>query len=242
MNRGFDEPVFDSLLLAAGSGQRMSEATGGKNKVLLELGGAPLFIHSLRKLARFPSLRKIVLVYRSGEEEIIRTCVEKESLGREFEFVEGGRERFESVDRGLNLLSGDSPDYVLIHDSARPFLTDSMIAASIREVQKHGACTVATPLSDTLKRSDGEMLVETLPRESLYRIQTPQTFDFKLLLAAHEEFRRNPTPGITDDCMLLEQKGYRIGLVLGNETNIKVTTPFDLKLAELIYWETLEDK
>ncbi|MCA9449907.1 MAG: 2-C-methyl-D-erythritol 4-phosphate cytidylyltransferase, partial [Candidatus Omnitrophica bacterium] len=183
--------------------------------------------------------RRVVIVHRAGEDQEIREAVATEGLSREIEYVEGGKERFESVHRGLTHLRLNPPKVILIHDSARPFLTDRMIDQSIQEASHNGGCTVAIPLTDTLKRSDGEMLIETLPRDSLYRIQTPQTFDYQFLLEAHEEFHQAPVKGITDDCMLLERKGFRIGLVLGDERNIKVTTPFDLKLAEVIYRESV---
>jgi len=93
---------------------------------------------------------------------------------------------------------------------------------------------VAVPLSDTLKRGKGGFLVETVPRVNLYRIQTPQTFRYDLILKAHESFQEKRNPEVTDDCMLLERKGQRIALVAGEEKNIKVTTPFDLRLAEVI--------
>jgi len=233
-------PCVDALLLAAGAGSRMKEATGGKNKVLLELGGVPLFVHPLRKLAASPHLRRIVMVHRAEEEEVVRRTVDGEHLGREIRFVPGGPERFDSVYHGLAALESDPPDYVLIQDSARPFLRDRFIEESVRQAVVYRACTVAVPLSDTLKRMEGEALVETLPRENLYRIQTPQTFDFSLLWEAHNRFRDNPLPGITDDCMLLERKGLSIGLVMGEESNIKVTTAFDLNLAESIFQETFE--
>lgn len=227
-------PTADALLLAAGSGRRMGDAAGGGNKVFLEVGGIPLFVHSLRKLIRSPFLRRIVVVVRPGEEPFVEEAIGREGYEKEVRLTPGGAERFDSVHNGLILLADDAPDLVLIHDSARPFFPERTIDESLRLAAVHGACTVAVPLTDTLKRRADGMLVETLPREELYRIQTPQTFSYPLLCEAHEAFRRNPVPGVTDDCMLLEHQGRAVALALGDETNLKVTTPFDLQLAEFI--------
>ncbi len=241
MNDPIQKPgSVDALLLAAGSGSRMTDATGGKNKVLLKLGGVEIFIHSFRKLIRSPLLRKIIVVHRDGEEKLIRSAIDRERVDKEVCLVVGGTERFDSVYRGLCALEVDPPEFVMIHDSARPFLKDRFIEDSIRQVRVHRACTVAVPLTDTLKRMEGDVLIETLPRENLYRIQTPQTFDYSFLREAHIGFQRQPEIGVTDDCMLLEKAGHPIGLVLGEESNIKVTTSFDLDVANSILQEGSE--
>jgi len=221
-----------TLLLAAGSGTRMGEAAGGRNKTLLKIGGIPILAYSLRKLARHPRIRRLLLVHRPSDCSAVEGLVKSEGLVDRVDFVDGGAERFESVYNGLLRLSENPPDIVLIHDSARPFLTDRMIDESIEKAREVGAATVAVPLSDTLKRKEGDALVETLPRTNLYRIQTPQAFRFDLIWDAHQKLKKNPDPMVTDDCMLLEREGHGIGLVLGDETNIKVTAPFDLQLAE----------
>lgn len=221
-----------ALLLAAGSGSRMGEAAQGKNKTLLEIGGIPILAYSLRTLAGHPRIERLLLVHRPSDRSAIVDLLESEGLVDRVDLVDGGAERFESVYNGLLKLSDDPPDVVLIHDSARAFVTNRMIDESIETAQEVGAATVAVPLSDTLKRKEGDSLVETLPRNDLYRIQTPQTFRFDLIWEAHQRLKQKPDPTITDDCMLLEREGYGIGLVLGDETNIKVTTPFDLLLAE----------
>jgi 2-C-methyl-D-erythritol 4-phosphate cytidylyltransferase len=227
-----------ALLLAGGSGTRMAAATGGGNKVLLDLGGEPVLCHSLRTLLGSRCFDRVVLVHRDEDRARLEERLDSGGLAGSVDWVVGGKERFDSVHAGLEFLSKvGAPKNVLIHDSARPFVTTAMIEESLAKAAEFGASTVAVPLSDTLKREDGGFLVETLPRKHLYRIQTPQAFDFQLLFAAHKRFRNAPDPMVTDDCMLLEKEGRGIAIVSGCESNIKITTPFDLKLAQAILEE-----
>jgi 2-C-methyl-D-erythritol 4-phosphate cytidylyltransferase len=214
----------------------MEDAAGGKNKVLLELSGTPIFIYSLRTLLASGVLERLVIVHRPEDEEAILKALKEEGAlpTDRIELAFGGKERFESVYNGLSLLSESPPEIVVIHDSARPFPAARMVRESVEKAALHGAATVAIPLSDTLKRGDHGFLVETLPRNELYRIQTPQTFKFVLIWEAHQKLRQLPDPSVTDDCMLLEREGHVIAVVLGDETNIKVTTPFDLEIATTI--------
>jgi 2-C-methyl-D-erythritol 4-phosphate cytidylyltransferase len=209
----------------------------GRNKVLLPLAGRPLLLYSLETLLNSGLIRQMVLIYRAEDMQEIRDLLRSTNLSDRVCIIAGGEARFDSVWNGLQALSrlpDGSPEIVLIHDAARPFLTDRMIHRSIVQAREHGGATVAIPLSDTLKRGREGFLHETLPRDELYRIQTPQTFRYELLRQAHEEFRASPDPSVTDDCMLLERRGYKIALVHGEETNLKVTTPVDLRVAESI--------
>lgn len=226
--------IVDGILLAGGSGNRLAAKTGGKNKVLLELGGVPMFFYSLETLLAAGILRRLVLVHRSTDQQEICEVLEKSGYRERVELVTGGRERFESVRNGLELLQHDPPEVVVIHDSARPFLTPEMVVEAAQAAAEAGGATVAVPLTDTLKRGQAGMLVETLPRGDLYRIQTPQAFRYELIREQHTKLRENPDPTVTDDCMLLERNGTPVLLVPGHESNIKVTTEFDLQLAEFI--------
>lgn len=233
------EGPVDALVVAAGSGKRMGAAFGGGNKVLLPLAGKPLLLYALQTLLDTFLFREILLVHRLEDCPEIKRILQSAGIDDLVGLVPGGNERFDSVWNGLSALSAlGSPEIVLIHDAARPFVTKQMIQESIERAREHGGSTVAIPLSDTLKRGSDGFLHETLPREELYRIQTPQTFRYDLLRQAHEEFREVPDPSVTDDCMLLERRGHKIALVLGEETNFKVTTPVDLHIAEAILQST----
>lgn len=227
-------PIVDALLLAAGSGRRMSSVSQGSNKVFLPLLGHPVLWYSLASLLNCPEIRRIVLVYRPMDREEIDRILSSCSTGKEIILCEGGSERPDSVFNGLEVLSESEPEVVLIHDSARPFFTQDMVHRSIESAIDNGAATVAIPLTDTLKRGGEGFLYETLPRKELYRIQTPQTFRFGLIWKAHQSFRQNPDTSVTDDCMLLEKTGMKIGLVAGDESNLKITTALDLLVAEMI--------
>ena len=231
------EGPVDALVVAAGSGKRMGGVLQGRNKILVPLAGKPMVLYSLGTLLDSGLIRRIVLVYRTEDKSAISTILESAGLSEQIDLVPGGEARFDSVWNGLQQLAHPPvtrPAIVLIHDAARPFVTQGMIQESIKKAREYGGATVAIPLSDTLKRGSGGFLHETLPRKELYRIQTPQTFRYDLLRQAHEEFRQDPDPSVTDDCMMLERCGYRIALVLGEETNLKVTTPVDFHIAEAI--------
>lgn len=231
----FSGGPVDAMVVAAGSGKRMGDTFQGRNKVLVPLVEKPLLLYSLETLLGSGLIRRLFLVHRRDDRAEIQQILESAGLVDKVVLVEGGEARFDSVWNGLQALSGqDSPEIVLIHDAARPFLTRRMIRESIDTAREHGGSTVAIPLTDTLKRGGEGFLHETLPRESLFRIQTPQTFRYDLLYEVHAEFRRSPDPTVTDDCMLLERRGLPIALVLGEEINLKVTTPVDFHVAEAI--------
>ncbi|MCG3195543.1 MAG: 2-C-methyl-D-erythritol 4-phosphate cytidylyltransferase [bacterium] len=228
-------PTVAAILVAAGSGKRLEAASGGKNKVLLSLEGCPLFTYSLRTLANSGIIGgEMVLVHRPDDREEIESHLQSLGLGERVALVPGGRERFDSVHAGLARLADRPPEIVVIHDAARPFVTPEMILESVRRARETGAATVAIPLTDTLKHGEEGFLKETLPRQNLYRIQTPQTFRFDLIWDAYLDFMRAPDPQVTDDCMILERRGCPIAWVMGAESNLKVTTPFDLEIAEAL--------
>ncbi len=150
------------------------------------------------------------------------------------EVIGGGQTRQESVYKGLLHLSktGERPDFVLVHDAARPFLTEKLISDTIASVIEHGACTVAVPVSDTVKRVDGNSVIETIDRSNLVAVHTPQGARFDWLLDAHETARSNNISA-TDDAFILEQS-HEVKIVSGDRYNIKVTVPEDLLICEAI--------
>jgi len=228
------KPSVAAILLAAGSSTRMGEASRGGNKVLLEIGGEPILLQSLRTILAVTEINKVVLVHRKSDGGTVQEILAQVPGQERVCAVAGGKERFDSVYNGLNILSESPPGIVAIHDSARPFTTERIFRETIEQARKHGAATVAISLSDTLKREEDGFLIETLPRAEHYRVQTPQAFRFDLIWEAHQHFRINPSSKITDDCMLLEREGHKIALVEGDERNIKITTQFDLEVAEMI--------
>lgn len=138
--------------------------------------------------------------------------------------VPGGATRQESVRAGLEALAPHAPDWVLVHDAARPFLPQGLVAALVAQLADYPGAIPALPVADTLKRAQGGLIQATVTREGLYRAQTPQAFHFPVLLALH----RTAAPGATDDAALLEAAGLPVAIVPGDERNLKLTYPEDL--------------
>jgi 2-C-methyl-D-erythritol 4-phosphate cytidylyltransferase len=151
------------------------------------------------------------------------------------EVIRGGATRQQSVSKGVEhlALARRKPEFVLVHDAARPFLTQEMIDATIKCVTESGACTLAVPLTDTIKRAKDGVIQETLDRSSLYLIQTPQAGRFDWMLEAH---RAAAGKGFetTDDAAILEHAGHPVSIVFGSRYNLKITNPEDLSICEAL--------
>lgn len=223
-----------AIVLAGGRGSRMKSQV---KKQYLLIGGRPVLWYSLHTLQQCSRIDGIVLVCGSGEVEQCRQqFVEEYGFTKILKIVEGGRERYHSVHEGLKAI-GDC-GYVLIHDGARPFLDEAMVNRILDALPQCRACVVGMPVKDTIKLSTPEGYVEqTLPRERLWTIQTPQSFDYALIRRAYDELARREAleVSITDDAMVAEYiLGTPVKLIEGSYNNIKITTPEDLVLAEAI--------
>ena len=169
-------------------------------------------------------------------EESLSYC--KEEIVKRFGFSKvkkvtaGGKERYDSVYAGL--CACDNTDYVLIHDGARPFVTEEILERTCFAVKETGACVVGMPAKDTIKISDRNKMVESTPaREKVWLVQTPQAFRYSLIKESYESIRCKDMSGITDDAMIVEQEsGVKVALVHGSYENLKITTPEDLIIAE----------
>lgn len=223
-----------AIVLAAGRGSRMNSDV--KKQYLLLLG-KPVVYYSLDAFEASPLVDEIVLVCGTGEEdECRREIVEKYGFQKVRAIVPGGKERYHSVFEGLKA-AGKECGTVLIHDGARPMVDEAMIGRLLQEVSVSHACVAAMPVKDTVKLSGSDGFVaETLPRERLWMIQTPQVFDYSLIRNAYETVleKADPEVKITDDAMVLESVGGRVRLVEGSYENLKITTPEDMILAESI--------
>lgn len=224
-------PYCSALVPAAGSAVRM----GGASKMLLPLAGLPVLIHTLRALDSVPEIDEIVVAAREKElPEYARLCREY-GITKPLKLVRGGESRAASVrEAALNA----SPQAVLlaVHDGARPLATPTLIQQVIVQARWHNAAAPAVPVRDTIKVvRDGEV-VETPDRSTLAAVQTPQVFDAALLKAALQAALEAGVD-VTDDCSAVERLGKIVYLVDGEETNLKITTPLDLKIAELILQE-----
>lgn len=221
-----------AIVLAAGQGKRMGTKV---HKQYLMLAERPVLYYSLKAFEDSPVIDEVFLVTGAGEEEYCR-----ENIVNLFQFkkvsriMQGGAERYHSVWNGLQELEENG--YVFIHDGARPFVDGKMIERAYAEVQEHKACVVGMPVKDTIKVADDSGTVETTPdRSKLWMVQTPQVFENHIVRGAYSMLMRESYINVTDDAMVVEQMlQYPIRLVYGSYENIKITTPDDLEMAEVL--------
>ncbi len=219
-----------AVVPAAGSGSRMGLAA---KKQFLCLAGIPVVGHVLKVLGESPAVGGVVLVVAAGDEEVGAELCQKYAGGKWYKVVRGGSERQESVYRGLCALP-EWAKLVLVHDGARPFLTDRLVTDVLRAAAEWGAATAAVLAKDTVKTAGpGGFVRATLPREEIWLAQTPQAFRRDLLLAAHEAACRDNCLA-TDDCALVERCGCPVKIVPGSYANFKITTPEDMAVAEAL--------
>ena len=225
---------YAAIVLSAGSGSRMKSDIPKQYLPLIE---KPVIYYSLMAFQNSP-VDEIVLVAGANDIEYCRKeIVERYGLSKVTRIVAGGKERYDSVYEGL---CATDAEYVLIHDGARPVLTSDMIDRMIQGVENTGACIAAMPVKDTIKLSDEHKQVASTPdRKHLWMVQTPQCFARTLLEESYEILKckqkaGEKVPDITDDAMIVEYAtGKKITLVEGAYTNLKITTPEDLAVAEI---------
>ena len=210
-----------AVIVAAGNASRM----GGIDKVMAPLGGEPMIVRTVRKFQNCVAVKEIVIVTREDLIPKITSLCGK--FDKVMAVVAGGNDRAESVKNGLRMLS-KKVKLVAVQDGARPLITEAVIDRTIRAAHTYGAAAPAIPVKDTIKVVAGGIVSSTPDRSTLKAIQTPQG----ALKKAFED-----GAAITDDCSAVERLCYKVKIVEGDERNIKVTTPFDLKVAESLLEE-----
>ena len=208
------------ILLAGGSGSRMG---GGIPKQFRLLQGKPLILYSFEFFSSLPEVNELVVVCESSYRDFFK----KESGLR---FALPGKRRQDSVYNGLRAASEEA-DLICVHDGARPFVDRLAFLACLRKAEKEGAAALAVPASNTIKRVDGDRVVQTLPRQDLWEMQTPQVIQRKLFSEAYE-YANSREIEATDDLSLVEAFGHPVYLIKSSPENFKVTTPFDWSVAE----------
>lgn len=216
-----------AIVPAAGSGTRFKSKVP---KQFVSLLGKPLIVHTLKRLAQSRLIESIIIVSPAKDITKFIKLIGQYRLEKIKTIVVGGKTRFESVTNGLKTIDTDT-DIVLVHDGARPCVTVKMIDESIKLCHNSAAVTVAVPVKPTIKRVNPKsmMVKETLPREELWEIQTPQTFRKDVLIKAHRKAKGSLA---TDDASLVEELGVKVKVIKGDYKNIKVTTVEDLIIAE----------
>ncbi|ACL74728.1 2-C-methyl-D-erythritol 4-phosphate cytidylyltransferase [Ruminiclostridium cellulolyticum] len=229
MNQIIQSEKVTAIITAAGKGTRMKSSI---NKQYIEIAGVPVLARTISAFENCSEVDNIILVVN---EEDINFC--KNEIVEEFNFtkvislVSGGAERQNSVYKGLCSIR-DKDGVVLIHDGARPFVTNENIVDCINAVREYGACGIGVRSKDTIKISDENGFVQLTPdRSSLWSIQTPQGFMYEIIKNAHDKAVQNGYIG-TDDMVLVEKLGIPVKIVEGNYQNIKITTPEDLIMGE----------
>ena len=213
-----------TIIIGAGNSQRM-----GADKIFLPLAGKPLLAWSIDICQHCELLNQIVIVLNKTNVDLGQKLVAERNWSKVVKVCLGGERRQDSVRQGLKEL--ENCDWVVIHDSARPFLTIDLIQDGLEAARSTGAATTAVPVKDTIKLGDNNRMVKkTLHRQRLWAVQTPQVFRFDIIIRAHEQI----TDKVTDDTALVERLGYKVKLYMGSYKNIKITTPEDLALAEII--------
>ncbi len=228
-----------AVIVAAGRGVRMHSDVP---KVYMPLNGKPMISYSIEAFER-SAADEIIIVTGSDHIEYCKNeIVDKYGYSKVTDVIPGGEERYDSVYEGLKRAAGSS--YVLIHDGARPCVTEDVINRTIEGAREYGACVAAVPVKDTIKTADHEgYTVETLKRDTLWTIQTPQAFEYQLIFDAYSKMieEGKETEDITDDAMVIEKMtSHKVRLIEGDYQNIKVTTPEDMDIAGLFLQKILD--
>ena len=224
-----------AIIPVAGSGKRFA---GTQPKQFTEISGRPVIAITLTTIISVGEIGRIMVVCAADAVEQITAITGTISgFSRKGSITRGGKERQDSVYNGLKQLDEDT-EIVLVHDGVRPFVSPEILVNSIGVAQRDGACVAAVRAKDTIKRVRENRVLETLERDELWHVQTPQTARYAWLMAAHAAARRAGYY-TTDEAALLEWQGYPVQVIDGDDINIKITTPEDMKLARLIYEESL---
>ena len=219
--------ISSVIIVAAGSGIRLGV---GEPKAFVKLHGRPILHYSLATLAKLPQVAEVVVAIPTGMEKRTRDEVARAGLEVPVKITPGGHERQDSVRAALALTSSEA-QVIVIHDAARPFADPSLFRRCLEAAFARGAAIAAIPVADTLKRVADGAIVATVKRAGLYQAQTPQAFQRRLLVAAHERAVRERIVA-TDDADLVEQIGGTVEIVEASALNMKITTRSDLTIAE----------
>lgn len=221
-------PTCSAVIVAAGSSERM----GGEDKLFIEIDGVPVLAHTLRVFQNSRRIYEIILVAREDSLEKVLSLCENYKISKVSKIIVGGSTRTESVLHGVTAVS-KTASLVAIHDAARPCVDNSLIKATIAKAEKHKAAAPGVPVTSTIKRVKNGVIVETVDRDELVEIQTPQVFDVALIKGALTKAIKNNI-AITDDCMAVELFGATVHVTEGSVNNIKLTNKEDIPIIEAI--------
>jgi len=215
------------ILVAAGKSERMK-----KNKIFLDVLGKPMIYYSIKHFEMHENIKEIVIVTKKENKENLESIIKKYNFKKINKIIEGGETRQDSAYKGFKTL--DNPLIVLIHNAANPLVTKKEITDVLKATQKYGAAAIGYQVKDTIKKVNSKnFVIETIIREELWQLQTPQGMKYEIAMQAFDQAYKDNFIG-TDDVSLAERIGYKVKLIKGSRENIKITYPEDLKFAETI--------
>jgi 2-C-methyl-D-erythritol 4-phosphate cytidylyltransferase len=215
------------IIVAGGKGLRMGSDIP---KQFLPIGGRPVLMRTIERFREYSPTLQIILVLPKAQQDYWQELCQEYHFNVEYQLADGGETRFHSVQHGLTLIPDDAEGVVGVHDGVRPFPSIDVIRNCYETAREKKAVIPVIPVVETVRHLQGEVSV-TVPRNDYRLVQTPQCFDIQLLKAAN---RQPYNDGFTDDASVVEAFGFDITLVEGNRENIKITTPYDLKIAEVL--------
>jgi len=215
------------IIVAGGKGLRMGSDIP---KQFLPIGGKPVLMRTIERFREYSADLQIILVLPEAQQEYWLQLCKEYDFDVEYRLANGGQTRFHSVQNGLALVPDDAEGVVGVHDGVRPFPSIEVIRNCYETAREKKAVIPVIPVVETVRHLEKEGSV-TVPRDEYKLVQTPQTFDIQLLKAAN---RQPYNDGFTDDASVVESYGHEITLVEGNRENIKITTPYDLKIAKVL--------
>ena len=215
------------IIVAGGKGLRMGSDIP---KQFLPIGGKPVLMRTLERFRRYSPTLQIILVLPKAQQDYWQKLCKEYAFDIDYQLADGGETRFHSVQNGLAKIPDNAQGVVGVHDGVRPFPSIDVIRNCYETAREKKAVIPVIPVVETVRHLKGDTSV-TVPRNEYRLVQTPQTFDIQLL----KEANRQPyNEGFTDDASVVETFGFNITLVEGNRENIKITTPYDLKIAEVL--------
>ena len=215
------------IIVAGGKGLRMGSDIP---KQFLPIGGKPVLMRTIERFREYSPTLQIILVLPKAQQDYWQELCQEYHFNVEYQLADGGETRFHSVQHGLALIPDDAEGVVGVHDGVRPFPSIDVIRNCYETAREKKAVIPVIPVVETVRHLQGEVST-TVPRNDYRLVQTPQCFDIQLLKAAN---RQPYNDGFTDDASVVEAFGFAITLVEGNRENIKITTPYDLKIAEVL--------
>lgn len=219
--------AVEAIIPAAGRGERLNSKVP---KPLVRINSKPILAYALEALAGNKFISRIIIAVSGENREAFKAALRKFRLSKRVSLVLGGRTRQESVAHCLEELGRDT-GFILIHDAARPFLSERLVADCLKEARRSGAVVCGMPARATMKKVKSGWVKETLKREDIWEIQTPQVFRKDIILKAYAKFKNISA---TDDASLVERLGVKVKVIKGSYYNIKITTPEDLVFARAI--------